>query len=103
MNKTKSEDKPINSVEIGRAENGRFKEGNNGKPKGAVNKTTKDLRDFIIKFLNDKAFELPHLWDTLDDKDKASLYLHLCKIVIPKQIKEDEPRKEIEPIVINFR
>jgi len=68
----------------GRDVNGRFKNGNQGKPKGATNKTTKDLKQFITNFLNDKAFEIPLIWDSLDDKDKATLYIHLTRLVLPK-------------------
>jgi hypothetical protein len=76
-----------NGLEL-RDDKGRFLDGNNGKPKGAVNKNTKDLKEFIINFLNDKAFEIPIIWDSLDDKDKATLYLHLLKTVMPKPLDE---------------
>src|SRR5690554_6796290 len=75
---------PKNTDEYGRDEKGRFAEGNNGRPKGTPNKTTRDVKEFITNFLNDKAFEIPHIWDALEDKDKATLYLHLCKLVLPK-------------------
>lgn len=81
--------KPIISDKNGRDSKGRFAEGNNGRPKGTPNKTTQDVKEFITSFLNDKAFEIPHIWDALDDKDKATLFLHLCKLVLPKPIDED--------------
>ena len=65
-------------------EKGKFKKGNKGKPKGATNKTTRDVREFITNFLNDKSFEIPHIWNSLEDKDKATLYLHLCRLVLPR-------------------
>lgn len=98
----KNDISPIKTDKNGRNEIGRFTDGNKGKPKGATNKTTKDLQKFITKFLNDKAFEIPLIWDSLEDKDKASLYLHLCKLVIPKQLKEDEIKDEIRPVIINL-
>jgi hypothetical protein len=73
---------------------GKFKKGNIGKPKGATNKTTKDLKDFITNFLNDKAFEIPLIWDSLDDKDKATLFIHLSKLVMPKSV-NDTDKSEI--------
>ena len=85
-----SKNLPKNTDENGRDENGRFTDGNKGKPKGATNKTTRDVREFITNFLNDKAFEIPHIWDAMDDKDKATLYLHLCKLVLPKPQTEQE-------------
>jgi hypothetical protein len=65
-------------------EKGKFKKGNKGKPRGATNTTTRELKEFITNFLNDKAYEIPHIWNTLDDKEKANLYLHLCRLVLPK-------------------
>jgi hypothetical protein len=73
-----------------------------GKPKGANNKTTKDLQKFITNFLNEKAFEIPLIWDTLDDKDKATLFLHLSKLVMPKQMTDAEQETGIRPIILNL-
>jgi hypothetical protein len=84
---------PKNTDIIGRNEDGTFGSGNIGKPKGATNKTTRELRGFITNFLNDKAFEIPHIWNSLEDKDKASLYLHLCRLVMPKA-PEETPEKD---------
>ena len=78
-------------------ENGKFKKGNLGKPKGAINKSTKDVKEFIINFLNEKSFEIPLKWDSLDDKEKINLFVHLSKLVIPpakneitEQVKEPQ-------------
>jgi hypothetical protein len=91
-----------NGLEL-RDDKGRFLDGNNGKPKGAVNKNTKDLKEFIINFLNDKAFEIPIIWDSLDDKDKATLYLHLLKLVMPKATElSTSTEYDFKPIIINF-
>lgn len=96
----KVETKPIISDNNGRDEVGRFTNGNTGKPKGAVNKSTKDIKDFIVTFLNDKAFEIPMIWDSFEDKDKATLYLHLCRMVIPKAGTEQKEEQK-EPRVFN--
>jgi hypothetical protein len=93
---------PIISDENGRDTKGRFAVGNTGKPKGAANKTTKDLQRFITNFLNDKAFEIPLIWDTLEDKDKATLFLHLSKLVMPKQMTDAEQETGIRPIILNL-
>jgi len=81
---------PKNTDKNGRDGLGKFTTGNNGKPKGATNKNTRDLRDFITGFLNDKTPEISTLWDTLEDKDKLSLFMHLCKLVLPKPIEDHE-------------
>jgi hypothetical protein len=93
---------PIITDENGRDTKGRFSIGNTGKPKGATNKTTKDLQKFITNFLNEKAFEIPLIWDTLDDKDKATLFLHLSKLVMPKQMTDAEQETGIRPIILNL-
>jgi hypothetical protein len=82
--------KPKITDKNGRDVNGRFNNGNQGKPKGATNKTTKDLKQFVTNFLNDKAFEIPLIWDSLDDKDKATLFLHLSRLVMPKPFERNE-------------
>jgi len=95
---------PIITDKNGRNKNGRFAVGNNGKPKGAVNKTTKDLQQFITNFLNEKSFEIPLIWDTLEDKDKATLFLHLSKLVMPKNLNEsiEQTEQPLFPTIINL-
>lgn len=85
-----NKDLPKNTDENGRDENGRFTDGNKGKPRGATNKTTRDLRKFITNFLNEKTFEIEHIWNAMDDKEKATLFLHLCKLVLPKPTDEND-------------
>jgi hypothetical protein len=100
-----NEDKtPHFSDKNGRNKNGRFAVGNNGKPKGAVNKTTKDLQQFITNFLNEKSFEIPLIWDSLEDKDKATLFLHLSKLVMPKNLNEsiEQTEQPLFPTIINL-
>ncbi len=93
MSKHKKNDSgidPKNTDKIGRDGLGKFTTGNDGKPKGATNKNTRDLRDFITGFLNNKTPEISTLWDTLEDKDKLSLFMHLCRLVLPKPIEDNE-------------
>lgn len=98
-----NEDKtPQFSDENGRDTKGRFAVGNTGKPKGATNKTTKELQQFITNFLNEKSFEIPLIWDSLEDKDKATLFLHLSKLVMPKQMTDAEQETGIKPIILNL-
>jgi len=92
---------PKISEDNGRDNKGRFSVGNVGKPKGAVNKSTKDVKDFIVNFLNDKAFELPLIWETLDDKDRASLWLNLSRLVMPKANETEIEDKNIQLLNID--
>lgn len=99
---SKENNTPKNTVKYGRNELGKFKAGNNGKPKGATNKTTRDLRKFLTNFIHDKSFEMVHIWDSLDDKDKATMYLHICRLVLPKQQEEEQGRPEVRPVIITL-
>jgi len=104
---TMSNIKPKKTEQNGRDNKGRFKDGNKGKPKGATNKTTKDIKEFITNFLNDKAYEIPHIWDALEDKDKATLYLHLIRLVLPKPTDEENNSNQLnetpEPVIIVYK
>jgi hypothetical protein len=78
-------------------EDGKFKKGNIGKPKGATNKNTRDLKNFITSFLNEKSSEIPDMWDELETKDKLTLFMHLCRLVMPKAIEEESsPNNELK-------
>jgi hypothetical protein len=84
-----------------RNNNGTFLIGNqesNGRPKGSKNKTTAELQRSITFFLCDRMDEIAQIWDDLEPKDKATLFIHLSKLVIPKTIKEEKQ----EPPVFNF-
>jgi len=86
-----------------RDEKGRFAPGNNGKPKGTAHKMTKELREFITNFLNDKSNEIPDMWEQLETKDKLTLFMHLCRLVLPKpeETPEAPDRNELkQPIWI---
>jgi hypothetical protein len=63
---------------------GQFEQGNKGKPKGAVNRTTKEVKELLTNFLYDKVEDLYNIYDSLDDKDKANLFIHVSKLVLPK-------------------
>jgi len=78
-----------------RDEKGRFAVGNNGKPRGTYHKMTKDVREFITNFLNEKTNEIPQMWDELNTNDKLTLFLHLSRLVLPK------PEYTIEPTESN--
>jgi hypothetical protein len=72
--------------------------------KREVNKTTKDIKEFIVNFLNDKTFEIAEIWNNLEDKDKASLFLHLAKLVMPRTPEIETEIKEprvFEVVIVN--
>ena len=73
-----------------RNEKGQFEKGNKGKPKGAANHTTKEVKQLLTNFIHDKVDDLHNVYDTLDDKDKATLLIHICKLILPKAENENE-------------
>ena len=88
------------TVHNGRESSGRFAKGNTGKPKGSQTKTTKVVKEFIVDFLNDKSDELYSIWDELEPREKATLFLHLSRMVVPKPQDEKGEVGEFEPPII---
>lgn len=54
-----------------------------GKPKGAKNRTTKQMKELLTKFAEDKIEDVIDAFDELDAKDKVSAFTSLLKYVIP--------------------
>ena len=61
-----------------------FKKGNPGKPKGAKNKKSLQLRETISNFLNDNFEIVVNDFKTLDPKDRSKLYVDLLPYSISK-------------------
>lgn len=80
---------------------GTFKEGHsNGRPKGAANKTTKQLREAITAFIADKQDQFETDWKELSAKDRVRAYIDLVQYVLPKlkAVEAIEPKeKEVKP------
>lgn len=64
---------------------GKFGKGNPGKPKGAVNKMSADLKDMIIGALN-AAGGVEYLTERANDPRTASAFLTLVGKVLPLQV-----------------
>ncbi len=64
-----------------------FKKGQSGnaagKPKGAVNKTTSDLRGWITAFIEDNKSQIKQDWNALEPKDRIQLFEKLLKYALP--------------------
>lgn len=61
-----------------------FKPGNPGKPKGSLNRITKDLRKSITDFLEGHFEEVVKTWQKLPDKDKVNFYRDLLQYSVPR-------------------
>jgi len=64
---------------------GRFGTGNNlGKlTRGKHTKTTTEMKKFLMQFVTDTAEDLYEVWDTLQPKEKAALFMHIVKYIMP--------------------
>ncbi len=67
-----------------RNEHGQFAEGNTGRPKGAKNKYTNQLRGFINHFLEEKQDEVLQAFAELSPRDKVKIYIDLLQYSLPK-------------------
>lgn len=67
---------------------GQFGKGNKGKPKGAVNKTTGQLKDMILKAL-DHAGGSEYLLERANDPKTQSAFLQLIGKVLPMTVVGD--------------
>jgi len=63
---------------------GKFKHGNPGRPKGAVNKKTQNLREKINEFLNNQWGNLIESYNELDARDKFLFFEKLLQYGLPK-------------------
>jgi len=57
----------------------------NGRPKGAVNKTTAEAKDILAKIVSGELEYLPLHLDSLKIKDRLELLVKLLPYVMPKQ------------------
>ena len=55
-----------------------------GKPKGAINKSTKVARDFILKIVTDNLETIENDFKQLEAKDRIKLTIDMMTFVIPK-------------------
>ncbi len=63
----------------------KFGKGNPGKPKGATNKVTREVKEMVIQALSD-AGGVSYLRERAEDPKTASAFLSLLGKVIPLQV-----------------
>ena len=77
----------------------------NGRPKGAVNKTTTNAKAVIQSLIDSEVKKIPELLDELSAKDRLEITIKLMNFVIPKQTQIEIEANEIDPfrpITINL-
>lgn len=65
----------------------------NGRPKGSLNKVTKDLRSFLEAFLRGNLDSMNQDIVLLSPKDRIQIILKLAEFVLPKYKNIDETAK----------
>lgn len=83
-----------------RSSNGTFKNGHPGfKPRGSTNEFQKVTREKLGEFLKSKLHELPTIYESLGDRDKAKLLLSVSEFFLPKQreitVNDEESSKAV--------
>lgn len=76
----------------------KFKEGNPGKPKGAVNKVTQTARELFVSIMEGEQQHIKECLDAVREKDQAKYLEVLSKFYpyfIPKKIEVDASPTEM--------
>ncbi len=75
---------PINTDKNGRDNSGRFTHGNNGKSKGSINKTTKEIRETIALIVSNNLDTFQNDFDELSPRDRIKVLVDLIQYITPK-------------------
>lgn len=76
----------------------------NGRPKGAMNKTTANTKAIIQKVVTQELAGLTELMAGLKPKERAEILVKLLPFVLPKQteISIETPLYQLQPITLNL-
>jgi len=85
-----------------RDENGRFAEGNEGRPKGSVGKSNNKIREAFQMLLEDNLPTLKRDISSLEPKERVKFMLELASFIIPKMKSVDLKADKTETILIDF-
>ena len=78
----------------------------NGRPKGAVNKTTAETKELLQKIVSNELDNIPDLLAKLEPKERIDAVIKLLPYIVPRQSEiltpiDEQPRKIL--IKINRR
>ena len=85
-----------------RDDKGRFAEGNEGRPKGSVNKSSNEIREAFQMLLEDNLPTLQRDISSLEPKQRVKFMLELASFIIPKMKSVDLKEDKTETILIDF-
>lgn len=77
---------------------------NEGRPKGALNKNTAELKAVVQSIVNNELNTLEKHLSTLEPKDRADILIKLLPYVMPKQqeLKVETIENEFTAVTINL-
>lgn len=78
---------------------GHFLKGSGGRPKGAVSKKTRAVREAAYELFFEMFPNIPDKLDQLSPEKYVSAFIDLAKIILPKNRAEDEEPQA--PIILN--
>ena len=81
---------------------GRFAEGNTGRPKGSVNKSSNEIREAFQMLLEDNLPTLKRDISSLEPKERVKFTLDLASFIIPKMKAIDVKSENTETVFIDF-
>ena len=87
---------------------GQFKKGNDprrntaGRPKGAKDRTTAELREALREFVDQNIDKLQTSFDNLDDEKKLSFFEKIIKMVLPPPVNPDQLTESQMIELINY-
>jgi hypothetical protein len=84
-----------------RNDKGQFAEGNEGRPKGSVNKSSNEIRETFQLLLENNLEKLQEDLNELAPKDRIKLLLDLSNYILPK-LRTTEYKGEAQNITIDF-
>jgi hypothetical protein len=85
-----------------RDDKGRFAEGNEGRPKGSVNKSSNEIRETFQLLLSNNLEKIQDDLNELEAKDRIKLLLDLASFIIPKMKAIDVKSENTETVFIDF-
>lgn len=89
-------------MEDKRDSKGRFGKGNAGKPKGASNTLTREIRGVLKEMMSGEIQNLPKYLNELEPKEKIEIIIKMLPFILPKvntvHYTENEPKDFSDPL-----
>lgn len=76
----------------------------NGRPKGAVNKTTAETKELLQKIVSNELEGIAERLEQLDNKERIDAVIKLLPYIVPRQteIAVDAKMNQFTPVTVNL-